>query len=282
MTRILSLDDDSSMLELINLILQRAGYDHLPASNSFEALNILRNEPIDLFTQDIMRPNIDGWEFCRLMKSEEILRDTPVLIITCQTHSIDKIMGEYPSIIADSLTKPFGPQDLVDSVEAVLKKQSKPLATEQDRQRARIRREMALLQRAQLLKEVVANLANAKLTGNAVVIEGFYGRYEISLSTGHVIRKPSQRICIVPEGGREVCPDSCLPFEDIDVHTEQIISTVLMLSNDSQIRDETILHQLIKEQSNDYVQGRGRDQNPGRAAGRARAIGAGIPAGGND
>ncbi len=256
MVRILSLDDDAPMLELINLILQRAGYEHLYTRDSYAALSILRNESIDLFTQDIMRPDIDGWEFYRLMKEETLLRDVPVLIVTCQAHSVDKARGIRLAPTDGYLTKPFGPQELLDAVAAMLKAHSKSPPTEEDRLRARRQREEAIRRRTQLIEEIIACLPNVRLQGQIVVIDGQRSRYEVALTTGRVMRSPHQPLCIVPDR-KNAPPQMYLPFEEIDAHTEQIISTILMLSADYAINDQAILRQL-KEQPYDYS---GRSRN---------------------
>jgi DNA-binding response OmpR family regulator len=244
MTRILSLDDDTPMLELIGLILDRAGYEHVRTSSSRQALFILRNEPVDVFTQDIMRPDIDGWEFYHLIKSEQVLCDIPVLIITCQAQGFDKAMGARMAPVDGYLVKPFGPQELLTAIELVLKAHAKSPPTDEDRRRARVQREMVWRRRTQLLEEVAADLANVTLNGHAALIEGRYGNYEVSLGSGRVIRLPNQPLCIVPRHSADAFVDMHLPFEDTDPNTEQILSTVLMLAADQDIHDSAILQQL--------------------------------------
>jgi CheY-like chemotaxis protein len=82
MFQILSLDDDPDRLKLYNLILEMEGYHHRYTTNTHDALRILRQEPIDLFIQDILRPDINGFELYWLMKSTRELRDIPILIIS--------------------------------------------------------------------------------------------------------------------------------------------------------------------------------------------------------
>lgn len=277
MTRILSLDDDLPMLELIGLILQRAGYDHVYTTSSSDALAILRREPVDLFTQDIMRPDIDGWEFYRLLKSEPLLRNVPVLMVTCQAQRLDRGVGAPLAPTDGYLTKPFGPSELLAAVEAVLRQNAKSPPTEEERLQARLRREAALRRRAQLLAEVVAGLGNVTLSEHLVVINGRYGCYEVSLGSGCVVRRPGRPICIVPDHTAGPYVGACLPFEDTDNHTERLLSIILMFAADYAIRDDTILRQL-KEQPNDCQTGRGRDQNSGRLVRRAGTFDLGIPA----
>ena len=74
MTRILSLDDEPAILKLLGVSLELAGYEHSCTTDGHQALRILYHEQIDLLTQDIMRPKMDGWELYRLMKSDAELR----------------------------------------------------------------------------------------------------------------------------------------------------------------------------------------------------------------
>jgi DNA-binding response OmpR family regulator len=246
MTRILSLDDDTAILELIGLILERAGYEHVRTSDSHEALSILCNEPVDLFTQDIMRPDIDGWDFYRLIKSHETLRDIPVLILTCRAQSVDKIMGLQIAGVDGYLTKPFGPHELLAAIERILEAHCLPRPTEEDRQRLKLRRQTMLQQRAHLIDELTACLPNVRLERpqRAVFIQGQRGCYEVSLDTGGVIYLPDRPVCIIPAQHPRYRPRLNLPFEDTDTTTEQILSTILMFSMDQDIQDKTILQQL--------------------------------------
>lgn len=265
MTRILSLDDEPEMVGLMGLILRRAGYDHVGATDNDEALSILRSEPIDLFTQDLMRPGMDGWEFYWRMKADDRLKDMPVIIITAKAQTIDQFLGLRIAEVDSYITKPFGPQELVAGVEQVLRRHSKPLPTEEERERGRawaatVMRGQAQLPEevvrhcVQLLDEMAASLPNVRRDGRTVLIHGRRGCYRVTLDTGCVTRLSGasgflpmgqgKLICIVPKLHRSTGLDLCLPFEDANPNIQRIISTVLMPSADQDIRDETILRQL--------------------------------------
>ncbi len=241
--QILSLDDHLAVLELLNLIVQRAGYEHIYTTDGQEALSILRNEPIDLFTQDIMRPGMDGEEFYRLMKSEPPLRDIPVLFITCQTREQECIASLRAAHADGYITKPFRPQELLDAIAVTLQAHSKSPPTEADRLRAQSKREETLRRRVQLLEEIVAGLPNVRMNGQTVIIDGYYGRYKVSLVNDGVVRLPDRRMCIVPQSHSTRLPNARLQFEDTDASTERLVSTILMLSADQSICDESILKQ---------------------------------------
>ena len=178
------------------------------------------------------------------MKSDASLRHIPVLIISAQSQSIDKIPGLQVCQVDGYLTKPFGPQELLEAIAEILKQHSKSLPTEEDKARARIRRETELRRRAQLLQEVLGSLSNEELEEDGAIVYGHRCQYKVALDTGSVVRLPNrQHICIASQLYARA-PRLCLPFEEADATAEKIISTVLMLSADQDIRDEAILRQI--------------------------------------
>jgi two-component system alkaline phosphatase synthesis response regulator PhoP len=131
MVRILSLDDESQMLNLLRLILGRVGYECLGTTDEQEALSILRTQSIDLFTQDFMRPvGLCGVEFLRKLKSDEALKDIPVVGISARPRDARakelKLAGlDIERDLAGYIQKPFAPQELVVVIEAALRKRGK-------------------------------------------------------------------------------------------------------------------------------------------------------------
>jgi CheY-like chemotaxis protein len=149
MARILSLDDEPQMIELMRLILQAAGFEFLGTTNEQEALSILRTQPIDLFTQDFMRPGPGGCEFLRHMKSDDTLRSIPVLAVTAgsremRTEQLKQVGLDIDRDLVGFVQKPFGPSELIDAIEAILTKHGKPVppGVEALRTRARMPREV--------------------------------------------------------------------------------------------------------------------------------------------
>ena len=128
MIRILSLDDESAMLSLLSLIFERKGYEHLSTTNTYETWAMLHTEAVDLFTQDLMRPDIDGWEFYQAIRSDETLRALPIIIITARNQIFDKNLGFSYGVNA-YITKPFSPRELLARIKAVLRR-SQPMDDE--------------------------------------------------------------------------------------------------------------------------------------------------------
>jgi DNA-binding response OmpR family regulator len=67
-----------------------------------------------------MMPEMDGWEVYQKMKASEEMRDIPVIVVTAKAQSIDRVLGLHIARVDDYITKPFGPQELLDSVERVI------------------------------------------------------------------------------------------------------------------------------------------------------------------
>ena len=121
--RVLCIEDEPEMIDLIRLILERKGFEVLGAVGGQEGLDVVRHEKPDLVLLDLMMPDVDGWEVYRQMKADEELQHIPVVVVTAKAQSIDKVLGLHIAKVDDYVTKPFGPGDLVESVERVLKKQ---------------------------------------------------------------------------------------------------------------------------------------------------------------
>jgi two-component system response regulator RpaA len=163
MVRILSLSYESEMLELLSLILDLAGYELLRTTDAEKALSILRNQEIDLFTQDIMRPGIDGWELYRMMKDDKELCSIPVLFFSVARPS--KLATDcYLPHGDEYLTLPFAPQELLRTVAEILRRHGKNVPTEEDR-RARYEQVRGKLTRELKMSEEQLATIYEKTTG---------------------------------------------------------------------------------------------------------------------
>ena len=117
--RILYIEDEKEMLELTRIVLEREGYEMLAAVGGADGIEAVKREKPDLVLLDLMMPDVDGWEVYRQMKADKEVADIPVIIITARTQSIDKVLGLKVAKVADYITKPFGPSDLINSVKRV-------------------------------------------------------------------------------------------------------------------------------------------------------------------
>lgn len=122
--RLVYVEDDAEMIELVRLILGRRGFEVIGAEGGWEGLDIMRREQPDLVLLDLMMPEMDGWEVFQQMKSDEALRHIPVIVITAKAQTIDRVLGLHIAKVDDYISKPFSPPELIASVERVLAKRA--------------------------------------------------------------------------------------------------------------------------------------------------------------
>ncbi len=118
--RVVCIEDEPEMIDLVRLILGRKGFEVIGANGGIEGLETVRKERPDLVLLDLMMPDMDGWEVYQQMKADESLREIPVVVVTAKAQSIDKVLGLHIAKVDDYITKPFGPQELLESVEKIL------------------------------------------------------------------------------------------------------------------------------------------------------------------
>ncbi len=119
MIRILSLDDEPELLELYSLIFERSGYDHTGSPNSYEAWVLMHADRLDLFTQDIMRPDVDGREFLRVMQDDATLPRVPLVILSAGPFDVAYFTAIQLTGVDDYLKLPVGPAELLNTVRQV-------------------------------------------------------------------------------------------------------------------------------------------------------------------
>jgi len=120
--RLVYIEDEEEMIDLVRLILNRGGFEVQGAIGGRIGLEIVRRELPDLVLLDLMMPDMDGWDVYQQMKSEESTRDIPVIVVSAKSQNIDKVLGLHIAKVEDYISKPFSPQELLDSVKKVLEK----------------------------------------------------------------------------------------------------------------------------------------------------------------
>ena len=118
--KILCIEDEPQMIDLIRLILANEGYEVIGADGGQEGLDLMRQEKPDLILLDLMMPEMDGGDVFHRMKEEVELRNIPVIVVTAKAAPIDQVLWISVAKVDDYVTKPFGPRELVASVEKVL------------------------------------------------------------------------------------------------------------------------------------------------------------------
>ena len=114
--KILVVDDEKLIRDVIREYLVNEGYEVLEAENGVEAVECLDNHEIDLMILDIMMPKLDGFSVCQKIKQE---KNIPVIMLSARGEEYDKLMG-FDLGIDDYVTKPFSPRELMARVKAVL------------------------------------------------------------------------------------------------------------------------------------------------------------------
>ena len=118
--RILIVDDEATVAEVVGRYLRREGYDVVTVGDGSAALAQAQSRPPDLIVLDLMLPGIDGLEVCRRLRAHS---QVPVIMLTAKDEELDRIVGLELGA-DDYLTKPFSPRELVARVKAVLRRSS--------------------------------------------------------------------------------------------------------------------------------------------------------------
>ena len=117
--KVLVVDDEVYILHILDFILGAENYDVITAMNGEQALEKVRDEKPDLIVLDIMMPKLDGYETCRLIKSDPKTKAIPVILLTAKGREVDQKLGREVGA-SDYITKPFSPSKLIDRVQSIL------------------------------------------------------------------------------------------------------------------------------------------------------------------
>ena len=118
--KIVYIEDDLEMTYLIKMILERKGYEIISTNDGMEGFEIIEKEKPDLVLLDLMMPNIDGWDIYHQLKSNEDTNQIPVIVISAKAQPIDKVLGMQIAKVNNYISKPFRPQELLESIESIL------------------------------------------------------------------------------------------------------------------------------------------------------------------
>lgn len=131
MLKILVVDDDTNISELIALYLNKEGYETKEVANGKLALEVFEEFKPDLVLLDIMLPGADGYDVCKEIRKKH---RTPIIMLTAKGEVFDKVLGLELGA-DDYMVKPFDPKELVARVKAVLRRNSLPLEEEKTKNR---------------------------------------------------------------------------------------------------------------------------------------------------
>jgi len=118
-------EDDPEMIDLVNLILGRLGYEVKGTASGAAGLETVKEEAPDLILLDLMMPGMDGWDVYHQLKAIDSTKDIPVIVITARAQPIDRVLGLHIAKVDGYICKPFHPKELQESVELVLNSSGK-------------------------------------------------------------------------------------------------------------------------------------------------------------
>ena len=121
MERVLIVDDDPDILRLVSYNLNQAGFKVSTAITGRTALEAVQKHPPDLMVLDVMLPDIDGLEVCRILRQHDSSRRLPIIMLTARTEEIDRVVG-FELGADDYVMKPFSPRELVLRVKSIFRR----------------------------------------------------------------------------------------------------------------------------------------------------------------
>jgi two-component system phosphate regulon response regulator PhoB len=120
-SRILVVEDETDLAELVAFNLKQAGHSVVTAADGQTALAELRRQRADLIVLDVMLPDISGVEVCRRLRRDAATSQIPVIMVTAKGEEVDRVVG-FEVGADDYVVKPFSPRELVLRVEAILRR----------------------------------------------------------------------------------------------------------------------------------------------------------------
>ncbi len=133
--KILIIEDEKNILDIIKFNLQKEGYDVICALDGEEGLDLALNENPDLILLDIMMPKLDGFEVCKRIREKKY---TPIIMLTARAEEVDKVLGLEVGA-DDYVTKPFSTRELVARVKANLRRIESDTVSDKDNHILKIR-----------------------------------------------------------------------------------------------------------------------------------------------
>ncbi len=123
--KILVVDDERSIVRLVQVNLERAGYEIVTAYDGVEALEKVKDEMPDMVVLDVMMPRMDGFEVLKNLQADPRYQDIPVIMLTAKAQDADIFKG-WASGVSSYLTKPFNPRELLVFVERIFQSLDDP------------------------------------------------------------------------------------------------------------------------------------------------------------
>ena len=126
--KILIVDDDRNICELLRLYLEKEGYETYLAHDGESAIAMHDEQDVDLVLLDVMMPRVDGWEACRRIRAK---KETPIIMLTAKGETFDKVLGLELGA-DDYIVKPFDTKEVVARIKAVLRRAGRASAAKEE------------------------------------------------------------------------------------------------------------------------------------------------------
>lgn len=114
--RVLLAEDDRALRRFLQVVLERAGYEVVPAADGLEAMKLALASPIDIVVTDAMMPNLSGHEFCRFLRNSQTLSTVPVILLSALERK-----EENDDQVNAFLAKPVSAESLIECIESLLR-----------------------------------------------------------------------------------------------------------------------------------------------------------------
>jgi len=134
--KVLIVDDEEHIVELIKFNLETQGYDVITANNGIDAVQYVEEYRPNLVLLDLMLPGMDGYDVCKSIKNNKDIAETSIIMLTAKGEEVDKVLGLELGA-DDYITKPFSIRELQARVKAVLRRSIKSVKTETDKFKCR-------------------------------------------------------------------------------------------------------------------------------------------------
>ena len=134
--KILVVEDDTDLLEIMRLSLKGAGYSIATATNGIEALKKARTLSPDLILLDLVLPELDGFAVCETLRRDRATAEVPIIVVTGLSSEFTRLAG-LESGATDYVTKPVSPMALVSKIDALLKGTARPTPAAESEKRSR-------------------------------------------------------------------------------------------------------------------------------------------------
>jgi len=118
--RVVCIEDEPDMIDLIRLLLTRKGYDFIGARSGYEGLTLISEHRPDLVLLDLMMPDMDGWEVYQRLRANSLTTQIPVIVVTARARTVEQMETIRAARVDDYIVKPFGPGQLIAAIQRVL------------------------------------------------------------------------------------------------------------------------------------------------------------------